>query len=154
MNVKYINPFIQASRFVLKTVINMDTSIGNVYLKTLPYPVNTVAIVIGLIGDMKGQVIISMDMSIASKIASVMMMGMPVKELDELSKSAITEISNMILGNAATIFYNQGIKIEITPPSLFVGDNMEISTPKMSMVCVPLEIASIGTIELNIASVE
>lgn len=59
-----------------------------------------------------------------------MMMGMPVEELDELSKSAITELSNMILGNAATIFYNRSIKMEITPPALFVGDNMEISTPK------------------------
>lgn len=61
MNVKYINPFIQASSSVLKSVINMDTSMGKIYLKTPPYPSSTVAIVIGLIGDMKGQVIISMD---------------------------------------------------------------------------------------------
>ena len=61
------------------------------------------------------------------KIASAMMMGMKITELDEMSKSAIAESANMILGNAATILYNKGIKIEITPPSLMTGENIQIS---------------------------
>ena len=153
MNVEYINPFIQASRSVLKTTVNMEISVGKVYLKTAPYSSNYIAIMIGLMGKLKGQVIINMDKPMASKIASGMMMGMPVNELDEISKSAVAEAANMILGNAATIFYNQGIKIEITPPSLIMGENMLISTPKMKIICVPLIICSGGTIELDIAAI-
>ena len=154
MNAKYINPFIEASRSVLKTAANMDISVGKIYLKTSPYSSDTVAIIIGLMGNLKGQVIISMNKLIACKIASSMMMGMPVAELDEVSKSAITEAANMILGNAATLLYNQSIKIDITPPSLLMADNMQISTPKMKTICVPLVISSGGTIELDIAAIE
>lgn len=153
MNVEYINLLIEASKSVLKTIADMDISVGEAYLKTSPYSSDTVAVIIGLMGDLKGQVIISMDTLVASKIASAMMMGMPVIELDEMSKSAITEAANMILGNAATILYDQGIKIDITPPSLLMGDNMQISTPKMKTVCVPLNIRSGGTIELDIAAI-
>lgn len=154
MNAKYINPFIEASRTVIKTVANIDVSLGKIYLKTSPYSSETIVIIVGLMGHLQGQVIFSMDKSVGFKIASAMMMGMTVKELDEMSKSAIAESANMILGNAATILYSEGVKIEITPPSLMMGDNIQISTPKMKTLCVPLNLSSGGTIELDIAMMD
>ncbi|MBZ4646581.1 MAG: chemotaxis protein CheX [Petroclostridium sp.] len=154
MNVEYINPFIEASQSVLKSIANMEVTLGKVYLKNSPYPSDTLAIIIGLTGKLRGQVIFSMNKEVACKIASAMMMGMPVTELDEISRSAVTEAANMILGNTATILYNRGIAIDITPPSLLMGDNMQISTNKMKTVCVPLNISNGGTIELDIAVAE
>jgi len=49
-----------------------------------------------------------MNKPVAFKIASAMMMGTPINELDKMSKSAIVESAYMILGNAATILYNKG----------------------------------------------
>ena len=83
-----------------------------------------------------------------------MMMGMPVNDLDEVSKSAISEAANMILGNAATILFSKVIKVDITPPSIMMGDNVLISIPKMKTVCIPLKFATGGTMELDIAAVE
>ena len=154
MNVEYINPFIEASQIVLKSVANIDILIGKVYLKTSQYASDTLVMFIGLMGDLRGQVIISMNKTVALKIASSMMIGMSVTDLDEIAKSAISEVANMILGNAATILSNKGIKIDITPPSLLMGDNMQISTPKMKTICVSLNISSGGTIELDIAAIE
>lgn len=151
MNVEYINPFIEASRTVIRTVANIDISLGKVYLKTSPYTSETIVVIVGIMGGLRGQVIFSMDKLVSLKIASAMMMGMAITELDEMSKSAIAESANMILGNAATILYDKGIKIEITPPSLMMGDNIQISTPKMKTLCVPLNLSSGGTIELDIA---
>ncbi len=151
MNVEYINPFIQSSREVIKAVANIDVSLGKVYLKTSPYTSETIVVIVGIMGALKGQVIFSMDKTVSFKIASAMMMGMAITELDEMSKSAIAESTNMILGNAATILYNKGIKIEITPPSLMTGENIQISTPKMKTLCVPLNLSSGGTIDLDIA---
>jgi chemotaxis protein CheX len=79
-----------------------------------------------------------MGKTTAMNIASRMMGGMPVVELDEISKSAISELTNMILGNTATILYNKGIGVEITPPSFLVGDNIEISSNKLKTICIPL----------------
>ncbi|HHX22720.1 MAG: chemotaxis protein CheX [Tepidanaerobacteraceae bacterium] len=151
MNVEHINPFIQASRNVLKTIANMDVSLGKVYIKTSPYGSEEIVIIVGFMGDLRGQVIFSMDKSVACELASAMMMGMQIVELDEMSKSAIAESVNMILGNAATLLYEKGIKIEITPPSLMMGDNIQISTPKMKTLCIPLVLSSDETIEIDIA---
>lgn len=151
MNVEYINPFIEASRTVIKTVANIDVSLGKVYLKASPYSSETLVVIVGLMGQLQGQVIFSMDKPVAFQIASAMMMGMTITELDEMSKSAIAESANMILGNAATILYGKGIKIEITPPSLMMGNNIQISTPNMKTLCIPLILSSGGTIELDVA---
>lgn len=154
MNVEHINPFIQASRAVLKSAANMDFPLGKVYLKTSPYSSETVVVVVGLMGALRGQVHFSMDKPVALKIASAMMMGMPITELDEMSKSAIAESANMILGNAATLLYEKGLKVEITPPSLMMGSNIQISTPNMKTLCIPLLLSTGGQIELDIALVD
>jgi chemotaxis protein CheX len=152
MNVEHINPFIEASRLVLKSIANMDISLGKVYLKTSTYASDDLLIIIGLMGNLKGQVVFSMNKSTACNIASAMMLGMPVTELDEVSKSAVSEAANMILGNAATILSSKGFKIDITPPTMLMGTNMEISTTKTTTVCVPLNLSSRDLIELDISA--
>lgn len=154
MNVEHINPFIEASKTVMKTVANIDVSLGRVYLKTSPYSSETLVVVVGLMGELRGQVIFSMDKNVAFKIASAMMMGMSITKLDEMSKSAIAESTNMILGNAATLFYNRSINIQITPPSLMMGNNIQISTPNMKILSIPLILSTGGKIEMDIALAE
>lgn len=138
MNAEYINPFIEASQIVLKQCASIDATLGKISLKTSPYTGDTVIIIIGLTGKMRGQVYFTMSSQAAKEIASGMMGGMPVTELNEISKSAISELTNMILGNAATILYNRGIGVEITPPSFLMGDNLMISSNKMKTMSIPL----------------
>jgi chemotaxis protein CheX len=152
MNIEYINPFIEASQTVLKQITQLDAKLGKVYLKNSPYQSEDILIMVGLTGKMRGQAVFSIDRSFALKIASIMMMGMPVTEFDEMSKSALSELANMIMGNAATILYNRGINIDITPPSLLVGENMQITTNKMKTVCIPLEFNETEKIDLDIST--
>ena len=44
-----------------------------------------------------------------------------IQQMDEMSSSAICELGNMILGNAATILAANEIGIDITPPTLSHG---------------------------------
>lgn len=150
MKVEYINPFIEASQSVLKSVANINVELGKPYLKDSPYPSDILAIIIGLTGKLRGQVIFSLSKDIALKVASSMM-GTELKELDELAKSAVAEAANMILGNTATIFFNTGISIDITPPTLLTGDNIKISTNKIKTVCIPLNIVGGGLIDIDVA---
>ncbi len=152
MNIEYINPFIEASQTVLKQITQLDARLGKVYLKNSPYKSEDILIMVGLTGKMRGQAVFSIDRAFALKIASIMMMGMPVTEFDEMSKSALSELANMIMGNAATILYNRGINIDITPPSLLVGENMQITTSKMKTVCIPLEFNDTEKIDLDIST--
>ena len=152
MNIEYINPFIEASQTVLMQVASLNAKLGKVYLKTAPYSSEDIIIMVGLTGKIRGQAIFSMSRAFGLKIASAMMMGMPVTEFDEMSKSAISEMSNMIMGNAATILYNRGINIDITPPSLLMGENMQITPSKMKTICIPLLIGESDKIELDIST--
>jgi len=151
MNVEYINPFIEASQTVLKQIAGVNAKLGKVYIKTSPYKSDSIVIIVGLTGKMRGQAIFSMSKTVAMDIASSMMGGMPVTELDEMSRSAVSEMANMILGNAATILFNRGVSIEITPPSLLMGENMQVSSDKLKIICIPLILDNGNVIEIDIS---
>lgn len=151
INVEYINPFIQASQQVLKQVANIDFKLGKVYIKEPTYKVDHVVVIIGMTGSIKGQVNFCMSVDTAKMIASKMMGGWPVNEFDELAKSAIGEMANMIMGNTSTLFSQKGIKVEITPPSILIGENMTLSTSKMVSICVPLLLDNGDKIDMDVA---
>lgn len=151
VNVEYINPFITSSATIIKQMANIDSKIGKLTLKESPYTGGNVAIFIGITGQIKGQVIFSLDIESAKIVASSMMGGMPMDEFNEIAKSAVSEMTNMILGNAATLLSNKGILIDITPPSLLIGEKLQISTAKMKTICIPLELSSGGKLEIDVA---
>jgi len=93
-------------------------------------------------------------MNVALTAASGMMGGLNLTELDEMSKSALSELTNMILGNTATLLYNRGVGVEITPPSFLMGENMQISPSKMKTICIPLLLGEDKKIELDISVVD
>ena len=137
MNVNYINSFLSAATSVLRDVCQIEVKVGKPFLKDPIYAKDTLVIIIGITGAIKGAVLISVDESVCCDIASKMMMGMPVNELNDMARSAISELANMILGNAATVFSTDGITIDITPPSICFG-SMSISTSEVKNICVPL----------------
>lgn len=151
MNVEYINPFIEASQQVFRMMTGIKPQLGNVHLKNSPYPGDSIAVIIGLTGKIRGQVIISLSLNTAKSIASIMMGGTPVKILDDFAKSAISELGNMIMGNTATLLYSRGIGIEITPPSLLMGEKITISPSHMKTICVPLDLGENRKVSIDIS---
>lgn len=148
-NVDHINPFLIASSKILKGMCFIDTKVGKPFLKDPVFMDNILIIIIGFTGKMKGQVMIAFEHDIACDIASKMIM-MPVTEMNDFSISAISELGNMILGNAATIFSTQGIDIDITPPTIGKG-TMSFSHAFSQNICIPMEYEDGKKIEINIA---
>jgi len=152
VNVELINPFISAAQSVLRDLSQIHTKMGKPYIKNPEYEGKVLTVIVGITGELRGQVIISLEEDIACNIASHMMMGMPVIELNDMAKSAIGELANMILGNAATIFSTRDISVDITPPNLCLGSNMSFTVSDSKTICVPLELEDGSTLlELNIA---
>lgn len=149
INVDHINPFLMAASKIFKGMCFIDTRIGKPYIKDPIFLDNTIIIIIGFTGKMKGQVMIAFEQKIACDLASKMIM-MPVTEMNEFSLSAISELGNMILGNTATIFSTQGIDIDITPPTIGSG-SMSFSYTFAKNICIPMEYEDGKKIEINIA---
>lgn len=154
MNVEYINPFISVSVNLMKMVCNETASRGKVFIKNSTFASDNVVIIIGVAGEIKGQVFFSMNNITACNIASTMMFGTEVKELDDMAKSAIAELGNMIMGNVSTEFFNNGIKIDITPPTVLVGKDMALSTRGLKTICIPLLLEKLGKIEIDVTLTE
>ena len=138
-----------SSTKILKEMCYIDAVVGKPYIKSPAFFADTLIILIGFVVEMRGQAMIAFEKDIACDIASKMIM-MPVTELDELAQSAIGELGNMIMGNAATIFSTKGYVIDITPPSVCHGD-MTITQSYTQNICVPIHSGDEVALELNIA---
>ena len=150
INVDHINPFLMAASSIMRDACQMEMKIDKPYVKTTEFASDSVIIMIGVTGQMRGQVLIALTNTKACDVASKMMMGMPVPELDDMAMSAISELGNMIMGNAATILSTKGIGIDITPPTVCRGA-MKISQSYAKNICIPMKAEGELVLELDIA---
>lgn len=137
LDVNNINPFLQSTMSVFESVTQMKLTVGKPVMADFAFDKPTYSITVGVVGQMKGQAVLAMDVENAKVIASKMMFGMPITELDEMACSALNELSNMIMGNTATVFSTQGKVIDITPPISMIGTDLQIKSD-IDPIAVPL----------------
>jgi len=153
MKAELINPFVKASVDVISMMTQLQLQKGAPYMVEEIKLENDIGIVIGLTGEVRGQVVIRMKMDNALNIVSKMMGGVEVTALDSMGKSAISELGNMILGTSANNLYSIGYTIDITPPSILSGDGIIYSTVDQSIIEIPFEAEDIS-VRLAISLVE
>ena len=155
MNVNYLNPFIEASQIIIKDIAGMDSKLEKVYLRGNSFNGDEVIIIIGITGALIGHVILTLNKDSMEVLVKEMYAGNADSLDDELKRSAIAELSNMIAGNASSIFYKKGMKMFITTPTILTTKKVVISN-KYPIICVPLTIGGIEGIklELNISAIE
>lgn len=91
-----------------------------VYLNSSHITNSGVAVRVNFVKGLTGSVVYNMQEDAAKFIASTMMMGMPVNEFDELARSAISELSNMLTANATTNLTRLGFIADISTPNLMI----------------------------------
>ena len=149
MNNIFTDSFVKAIKNVFPSIGLGEIAGGRISEKeyfTCTYNLTTI---VGLSGHVKGNVALSMPYDTAKKIVSVMMMGMEVLEIDEMSVSALGEMTNMVCGTAAMELATQEIDVDITPPTLIHGDNMKAIISQVKTLAIELS-SSFGNLELNL----
>lgn len=149
MNVNYINCIISAFTNTMPKIGMVNISKRGMEVKGKNINSLGVAIVISFVGDLKGNIIYTMTEDSAKSIASKMMMGKPVTVLDDMSKSALSEMINMITGNASTNFSDININIDISPPAFFHGNSV-ISTSTEKVLSLQMLVDDIK-LDVNIS---
>jgi chemotaxis protein CheX len=151
MKVEFIEPFLKAAFSVLETLIGDRAERGTLSMRANTFTTQQVTIMAGVNGQVEGIALYGMSLVTAQKIASAMM-GEEVVQMNEMAWSAVSELGNMITGNAANLLYEAGFKCDITPPSVIQGMNVQISTRVPTLV-VPMQ-TSFGRMEINVALAE
>lgn len=109
-----------------------------------------ITIHIGIFGDFEAKVYMSMDAITGMALASEMMGGMEMTEIDELVVSAVAEFCNMVMGNACTSLNRHEIKVDITPP-LVVSDNITGICAAESSYKIVINLCNLGNIDFGVA---
>lgn len=143
MDVKLINPFLSAVMGIMPQVGFASVERKGISLHKETIQADGVVMTLGIIGDRKGNVVYNLDMDGAKKVASTMMMGMPVEELDDMAKSALSELSNMITANSSINFSNVGIVLDISVPTFLYGKQISVNMKKDQVICVDFDIDGI-----------
>ncbi|MFC4777029.1 chemotaxis protein CheX [Paenibacillus sp. GCM10023252] len=149
MKAEYINPFLESAKIVIEQVIQIRPSTGQLGLKDIKFVENYIWIQIGLNGQMNGDIVFGLSESVALKMVSAMMGGFAISEIDEISRSAISELGNMISGNASTMLFNQGVKVDITPPKVIHSAQAAGFTTQKALT-IPLIMEGIGELDIQV----
>lgn len=151
MDAKHVNPFLMAFQNVMPQIGFQSIKRGKLSVKGKKLQTDGILIIIGIVGDLKGNVVYSMNMDDAKKISSKMMMGMPVDEFNEMAQSALSELANMLTANASTEFSKENIGISISTPTLMYGENITTKLSTEKVLCVEVIVDEDIVIELNIS---
>ncbi len=150
MRIEYINPFVEASFDILNEVLQTSVKRGQLYLKKLGESMKGVAVVVGVIGNLKGRIVFDLSEDTAIKIASKLN-GEEFKTFDEMARSTISEIANMITGRSVTKLEKDKLNFSFTPPTLITGENLNIyEYADMEALIIPID-TGLGVIEINMA---
>jgi chemotaxis protein CheX len=134
MDIKYINPFINAVKKLFDTMIEVPFKLGKPILKKGNIPEHEISSIIGLSGTVTGCVVINLSKEIGLQLVSALI-GEEVTELDDDCTDAIGEIANIIAGNAKTDFPSSGTSISV--PSVVVGKH-KVSYPSgLPIIAIP-----------------
>lgn len=123
----------------IKAVIPLNLSYTPPTLLSQPYEVVEMAVLIGIVGDMKARIIIDASSHYFSSVGASMF-GMPLE--GEMLESFTGELGNMIAGNLCTVVAQQGLEIDITPPTVIVGQSKLYGFQQAFFL--PVEVTNIG----------
>lgn len=153
MKAEYANVFVRGATIVFSQEIGVNLSRKGLSRKSAPVPSLPISIVIGITGGIRGQVVYSMDSNFAYEIARSMIPNKLPSELRKLTNSAVSEIANMITGQASIALAGDDKLIHLTPPAVFTGSDMTVDFLSIPTLCLSF-ISEIGSLEINIAFTE
>lgn len=150
MNVKFLNPFVEAAFSVLEAEVGIkNPQRGPLSLQRSACTANDVTALISIVGQVQGIVLYSLSQATAITIVSEIM-GQPFVEFDDLAQSGIGELANVITGHASKRMSEADYEVKISPPTLILGKGTLISTLDFDRIQVPL-LTEKGELQIHLA---
>ncbi len=139
MDVKFINPFLDGTVSVLKTMAFVEPTAGKPYLKKDNSARGDVSAIIGLTGDAIGSLALSFSEGAILKIVSNML-GEEIKAINRDIKDAVGEILNIVSGQARKKLESTGRILKGAIPTVIAGKNHTIThITKDTIIAVPFK---------------
>jgi chemotaxis protein CheX len=149
---QYIQPFINVCKNVFKDFVGIDLVVDRPFFADKD-SINEwdISAVIGLTGEARGAVVISMKKILAIKLTDILT-GTAHEETDEEVVDAIGEIVNIIAGNAKKGL-EETFRLVISLPTIIQGKGHAIKWPNSQarIICIPFTAPEGDTFNLAVA---
>jgi len=150
INATLVNPFIKSAVDVFKQLFSTALTKKDLILKKDPTASYEVAIIIGISGaHHTGVVVFSMKKYTALKLVGVLDSDITEKNSEHFS-DAIGELGNIISGNALSEFAKNKIEMNLTTPTVIIGDAFEMHLLEQTTLSAIMT-SIFGDIEINVA---
>lgn len=126
MDVRFINPFLEGTVSVLKTMAFVEPRAGKPYLKIDSLAKGDISGIIGLTGSATGSLALSFSEGAILKIVSNML-GEEIKSINSDIKDAVGEVTNMVSGVARKNLEAEGFYIQAAIPTVVTGKDHSIA---------------------------
>ncbi|HBE80543.1 MAG TPA: chemotaxis protein CheX [Firmicutes bacterium] len=131
-------------------MLNPHVEAGKPFFVDEPLQKYEICVLVGVLGDIQGQVICGMTTKTATGIISRMLMT-EVNEIDQMGESAICELKNIIIGTASTNLSLVGYHCNITPPLFITGGKIpEFLKHIHTALAIPIK-TPFGDVDINLA---
>ena len=150
MDAKQMAPFLDALANIMPQLGFQEVRRSGLRIEEDKLSSKGVMVIIGLTEMLRGNIVYNFSLDTARAIASTMMMGMPVPELDDMAQSAISELGNMLAANASILMEGQGVSMNISPPTLIVGESVQARIGAEKRLVVEMFVDS-NLVEVDIA---
>jgi chemotaxis protein CheX len=127
MDVKYVNPFINAVVNTMETMLGVAPERMSPSLKNNNVAQGDISSIIGFAGDnVHGSIALSFPTLTALKIYH-RMMGEVINKINKDVEDTIGELVNIVAGGAKTELENEDVIFHISIPSVIIGKNHTIA---------------------------
>jgi chemotaxis protein CheX len=138
---KYVQSFINVSKNVFKGLINAEIEAERPYFSDqASYPNWDISGIIGITGEARGAVVISLKKGLALKLTEILT-SKKHDDVDDEVVDSIGEIINIIAGNLKLDFEKE-FRLVISLPTVVRGNDHTIQWPYADarIICLPFKI--------------
>jgi chemotaxis protein CheX len=150
MEQKYAWIFIDAWNEVLSSFCSKQILTADVLTSKAITQPSDISVIIGMVGDIDGQIFLSMDGETGQILASEMLGGMDVTGMEDVVKSAVGELCNMIMGSACSGISTIHKVVDITPPTIMTYEEA-IAVTREPTFNISIVLEDLGVVDFDVS---
>ena len=125
MKAEYVNPFLEATVSVLKTMASLEVVPGRPFIKKDSSACGDVSGIVGITGETEGSLCITFSRDCILQVVTKWF-GEEAKEINDDVKDAVGELTNMISGDSRRRLQEVGFTFHGSVPSVISGPGHEV----------------------------
>ncbi|MFY9751985.1 MAG: chemotaxis protein CheX [Candidatus Acidiferrales bacterium] len=149
MRMDLIQPFIGSLDAVLAEMMKAPAKIVDLTMEESGYRRKGLAASVAFRGQVEGRVILDMDPSAAAQVASYLSGG-DVDPDESIVPETVSELANMVIGNAVTQLNDGGFQFKVFPPEILTAEQVDAAGHDSEATILCFETPN-GNVHLNIS---